>query len=270
MVLGTVGFLTNCTALWWLLSRAGATAFSCAVSIKWCHEGWKELIKSVQLAGRVYIRLRADGSPVLGYSAQDVEFELESWGKIVWRIVHLASGAYVLYSDCLSTIVVNAMMYFRMKSSWRLLGVEISKRLTHMDVEKQMAQECPEVKLTEADECAICWESMPTASVLPCQHRFHRDCLRRWVKDQSTCPTCRSPCNVLRANSVGRVRDGVWHDVVRKVFSFGGPTPQEIEEMSAQLHAVFPHVSMAVIEQDLVLTGSLELTADRLTRFRVQ
>lgn len=268
VALTAISLLLNSLALVWLLSRAGFAAFTPMVMIKWCHEGWKELIKSMQIVCRICLRSRPEGSSgfIFGHSVQQLEFEIESWGKIAWRIVHLLSGAYVLWADGLSTIMVNAMMYFRMKSSWRILGVEISKRLSRADMDAQIDRLCPETKLTEKDECAICWEQMPMASVLPCQHRFHRDCLRRWVKDQSTCPTCRRPINVL---PVGRVRDGLWHDAVRRIFSLGGPTPQEIEEMSAQLHAVFPHVAMAVIEQDLVLTGSLEMTADRLTRFHL-
>jgi len=47
--------------------------------------------------------------------------------------------------------------------------------------------------------CIICREEMaaPTAKKLPCNHIFHRSCLRSWFQRQQTCPTCR--LDVLRA-----------------------------------------------------------------------
>ena len=46
-----------------------------------------------------------------------------------------------------------------------------------------------------ADCCAIClveWEDADEAIVLPsCEHAFHADCVLPWLKDKSTCPTCK-------------------------------------------------------------------------------
>ena len=47
--------------------------------------------------------------------------------------------------------------------------------------------------------CIICREEMlaPTTKKLPCNHIFHKSCLRSWFQRQQTCPTCR--LDVLRA-----------------------------------------------------------------------
>eukprot|EP00092_Neocalanus_flemingeri_P009276 GFUD01009982.1.p1 GENE.GFUD01009982.1~~GFUD01009982.1.p1 ORF type:complete len:717 (+),score=207.20 GFUD01009982.1:170-2152(+) len=47
--------------------------------------------------------------------------------------------------------------------------------------------------------CIICREEMvaPSTKKLPCNHIFHRNCLRSWFQRQQTCPTCR--LDVLRA-----------------------------------------------------------------------
>jgi len=41
------------------------------------------------------------------------------------------------------------------------------------------------------DDCAICWDKMETARKLPCGHLFHNSCLRSWLEQDTSCPTCR-------------------------------------------------------------------------------
>ncbi|XP_077402807.1 E3 ubiquitin-protein ligase TTC3 isoform X2 [Vanacampus margaritifer] len=43
------------------------------------------------------------------------------------------------------------------------------------------------------DPCIICQEemSLPDHLVLECRHTFHKDCITLWLKEKSTCPTCR-------------------------------------------------------------------------------
>ncbi|KAK9968873.1 hypothetical protein ABG768_003172 [Culter alburnus] len=47
--------------------------------------------------------------------------------------------------------------------------------------------------LNMEDPCIICHEDMSTEEmcVLECRHSFHRECIKSWLKEQSTCPTCR-------------------------------------------------------------------------------
>lgn len=41
------------------------------------------------------------------------------------------------------------------------------------------------------DDCAICWDQMKAARKLPCGHLFHTTCLRSWLEQDTSCPTCR-------------------------------------------------------------------------------
>ncbi|XP_060601154.1 E3 ubiquitin-protein ligase AMFR-like [Ruditapes philippinarum] len=45
------------------------------------------------------------------------------------------------------------------------------------------------------DDCAVCWEKMETARKLPCGHLFHNSCLRSWLEQDTSCPTCRLSLN---------------------------------------------------------------------------
>lgn len=42
------------------------------------------------------------------------------------------------------------------------------------------------------DDCAICWDRMESARKLPCSHLFHNSCLRSWLEQDTSCPTCRT------------------------------------------------------------------------------
>lgn len=50
-----------------------------------------------------------------------------------------------------------------------------------------------EVFEEDEDPCVICHEEMTptTTRTLDCSHRFHDECIRKWLKEQSTCPNCR-------------------------------------------------------------------------------
>ncbi|XP_025101928.1 E3 ubiquitin-protein ligase TTC3-like isoform X3 [Pomacea canaliculata] len=45
----------------------------------------------------------------------------------------------------------------------------------------------------EEDPCAICHEELSSAPIttLDCRHQFHDECIRKWFKEQTTCPNCR-------------------------------------------------------------------------------
>jgi surface protein len=45
-------------------------------------------------------------------------------------------------------------------------------------------------------ECSICMDSIDPKDkknimITPCNHAYHKDCLKRWMKDRSSCPDCR-------------------------------------------------------------------------------
>ncbi|GJQ08524.1 hypothetical protein GpartN1_g315.t1 [Galdieria partita] len=51
-----------------------------------------------------------------------------------------------------------------------------------------------EQEAKEAESCAICWEDFQPNTVvvfLPCSHLFCKKCICTWLKENSTCPTCR-------------------------------------------------------------------------------
>ena len=46
-------------------------------------------------------------------------------------------------------------------------------------------------------ECTTCLESFTSKcdiSTTPCGHVFHTECMRKWLKNEKSCPQCRKPC----------------------------------------------------------------------------
>uniref|UniRef100_A0A3P9KP96 RING-type E3 ubiquitin transferase n=1 Tax=Oryzias latipes TaxID=8090 RepID=A0A3P9KP96_ORYLA len=50
------------------------------------------------------------------------------------------------------------------------------------------------LQLNVEDPCIICHEDMnpDETAVLECRHSFHTECIKSWLKEQRTCPTCRT------------------------------------------------------------------------------
>lgn len=53
-----------------------------------------------------------------------------------------------------------------------------------------------------SDDCAICWDTMESARKLPCCHLFHNSCLRSWLEQDTSCPTCRTSLKREQENAV--------------------------------------------------------------------
>ncbi|MFS8001114.1 putative transcription factor C2H2 family [Helianthus anomalus] len=50
-------------------------------------------------------------------------------------------------------------------------------------------------KMSEVDACCIClgeYEKKEKMGRLECGHRFHAECIRRWLLSKNVCPMCRS------------------------------------------------------------------------------
>ncbi|NXC41006.1 AMFR ligase, partial [Penelope pileata] len=70
------------------------------------------------------------------------------------------------------------------------------------NMEARFAVATPEELAVNNDDCAICWDSMHSARKLPCGHLFHNSCLRSWLEQDTSCPTCRMSLNITDSHHV--------------------------------------------------------------------
>uniref|UniRef100_H3B5J5 E3 ubiquitin-protein ligase AMFR n=1 Tax=Latimeria chalumnae TaxID=7897 RepID=H3B5J5_LATCH len=74
------------------------------------------------------------------------------------------------------------------------------------NMEARFAVATPEELAANNDDCAICWDSMQSARKLPCGHLFHNSCLRSWLEQDTSCPTCRMSLNINESDRAGEAR----------------------------------------------------------------
>uniref|UniRef100_A0A8D3DYC5 E3 ubiquitin-protein ligase AMFR n=1 Tax=Scophthalmus maximus TaxID=52904 RepID=A0A8D3DYC5_SCOMX len=144
----------------------------------------------------------------------------------LWDLNHPGTweskGTYVYYSDFimeLAMLFLDLMHHIHMLlfgNIWlsmaslvifmqlRYLFHEVQRRVRRHknylrvinNMEARFAVATAEELAANDDDCAICWDTMLTARKLPCGHLFHNSCLRSWLEQDTSCPTCRTSLNI--------------------------------------------------------------------------
>lgn len=161
------------------------------------------------------------------------------------------------------------------------------KHMTYRRVVNDM--ECKYPTVNKKGECAICWDAFSTARQLSCGHCFHDSCLRLWLEQDATCPTCRRKLNQEPAEERDQPQNDnqaaaivppapVWQFNLRRISRWlpslqvvvnYDHQPPPMNENRLQVHAneilqVFPQIPRAVIIEDLRRTGSVSVTTDNI------
>ncbi|KAK1891456.1 E3 ubiquitin-protein ligase AMFR [Dissostichus eleginoides] len=169
------------------------------------------------------------------------------------------------------------------------------------NMEARFAVATAEELTANDDDCAICWDTMLTARRLPCGHLFHNSCLRSWLEQDTSCPTCRTSLNINGdgAPARGQQPGGGLEDNIGPVgaapearphinhhnhfFHFDGSriaswlpsfsveaNNSQLMAMAHQIQEMFPQVPPYLVMQDLQLTRSVEVTTDNILEGRIQ
>uniref|UniRef100_A0A3Q1BFS1 E3 ubiquitin-protein ligase AMFR n=1 Tax=Amphiprion ocellaris TaxID=80972 RepID=A0A3Q1BFS1_AMPOC len=144
-----------------------------------------------------------------------LNYQLPHW---TWE----SKGTYVYYTDFimeLAMLFLDLMHHIHMLlfgNIWlsmaslvifmqlRYLFHEVQRRVRRHknylrvinNMEARFAVATAEELAANDDDCAICWDTMLTARKLPCGHLFHNSCLRSWLEQDTSCPTCRTSLNI--------------------------------------------------------------------------
>ncbi|KAJ2500162.1 hypothetical protein GGH96_002939 [Coemansia sp. RSA 1972] len=110
-------------------------------------------------------------------------------------ILTLAHYVHILLINGIALNIVSVLVFFNIRSiSSKLLRKTQKLRAFRKAIESMRCQFPDATKadiLRFNDRCSICREILVTAKKLPCDHLFHRSCLRSWLVRHLSCPTCR-------------------------------------------------------------------------------
>eukprot|EP01135_Chromosphaera_perkinsii_P005636 Nk52_evm7s356 gene=Nk52_evmTU7s356 len=227
-------------------------------------------------------------------------------------LIHLATLGHYVHIFKLHGVqftLIDCVLMLNMRSTFNSLRKKIEKFRNYRVATQNLQSNYPDASSEELqaydDDCAICRERMDNAKVLPCKHLFHSSCLRSWLEQHGTCPTCRrslldAQSSSSRMNgslggqggerpehehSLFRFNGSMWAswlpsfsvEVVRQPMAFNGATAGEAAVntdnvprwMIEHVREIFPNVPERAIAEDLARTNSVEVTSENILDGRV-
>ncbi|KAJ0735624.1 putative transcription factor C2H2 family [Helianthus annuus] len=67
--------------------------------------------------------------------------------------------------------------------------------LSEVEISEHLQVYAAQGKMSEVDVCSIClgeYEKKEKMGRLECGHRYHAECIKRWLLSKNVCPMCRS------------------------------------------------------------------------------
>jgi len=202
----------------------------------------------------------------------------------------------ILVIHGLALTLIDAVLFLHIRIVFNNLREKITAYRNYCQLAKDMNERYENVSEEELeaynDDCAICRERMNTAKRLPCSHIFHQSCLRSWLEQHHSCPTCRhsliqnhqqpqqipgniqNPPPIQNHNYQFPAFEQNNRPLMFNLFPWGGgrpPGPQvEVENGVRSVQEIFPDFPPGLIAEDLVRTQSVEATTNNILEGRLR
>lgn len=192
--------------------------------------------------------------------------------------VNLVHHLHMLLSGNLWLSMASLVICMHIRFLLNELQKQYNKHLTYHRVVFDM--ECKYPQVQTKGECLICWDTFSSARQLSCGHCFHGSCLRLWLEQDASCPTCRRKLNTSeeQTEETPPQEAPVWQFNLRRISRWLPslqvtvnydlqPTPMtdtRLQQSANELLQIFPHLSRRAIIGDLRQTGSMDVTTDNI------
>ena len=130
----------------------------------------------------------------------------------------------------------------------------VRKFILYRKITRNMNERFPDALPSELEEgdrtCIVCRDEMESGKKLPCGHIFHLHCIRSWIEQSQSCPTCRTAIPIDNEPAAAAAAAGQNANNAAAAAAFGVPAPQGgaapfAMPAQAQAHA-HPHHAHAV------------------------
>ena len=221
----------------------------------------------------------------------DLVFELVALSVDFLHHLHMLLWANIFLS--MASLVICMQLRYLFHEFQR----RIHRHKNYLRVVSSMEERFPLASAEELhaynDDCAICWERLEAGRKLPCGHYYHNSCLRSWLEQDTSCPTCRTVLGDLRLDQpppapvpVPEIQPNPNH-TVNHLFQFDGSRyvswlprfsvevthtailgdqgdQSQLDNMIRQVREVFPSMPIDAIREDLQRTHSVQLTIENV------
>lgn len=95
-------------------------------------------------------------------------------------------------------------------SSLDLLMRDLLNKDGQPPASKDSIEAMPVVEIETEEDCVICleeWEIGGKAKQMPCKHRFHGECIEKWLNIHGSCPVCRYKMPVEKYFEKSKIND---------------------------------------------------------------
>lgn len=114
-------------------------------------------------------------------------------------IVEFAHHLHMLLYGNIFLSMASLVIFMQLRYLFHEFQRRVKRHKNYIRVVRNMEARFPMATASDLenchDDCAICWEKMENARKLPCGHFFHHSCLRSWLEQDTSCPTCRTMLN---------------------------------------------------------------------------
>lgn len=91
-------------------------------------------------------------------------------------------------------LLIGCYSYF--KSNFETLEINNTEN-TIIPIVENISLEIKNIGVID-EECSICLDKNNLEwNILPCEHKFHGNCIIPWIRENSTCPICRQELNII-------------------------------------------------------------------------
>ncbi|VDK88629.1 unnamed protein product, partial [Onchocerca ochengi] len=263
----------------------------------------KSLLRSVYVISKCTLLLDNVSVYLSSINLTTLTYYLEFFHDLAIDCIDLLHYTHMLLYSQVVLSMACIVISMQLRSFYKSFLARIERHIKYkrickyIDVHYQKATQIELENLTDC--CAICWEKMESARKLPCSHFFHEWCLRNWLEQDNSCPTCRLALPSLTNSTNTEVsRQRPRAPVFSRVFRFSGTlhtrwlpsfsvqlshnithnffqndrfedTNSQINSFVEQIREMFPQFDITTVVEFLRETGSVQATVENILDSRL-